>query len=102
REWLLRAPAGTCVVLTADGGRAGVVRTELLLSRDAEGRDRMVAGDSTVRETAARETAIRDACVDAALEAWESAGISGLCAEGRWEVAIGAIRSLDPRTIERE
>ena len=38
--------------------------------------------------------AVRDHCVEAALRAYEDAGISGLCAEGRWELAIQAIRSL--------
>ena len=39
--------------------------------------------------------AVRAACIAAALEAHEQAGISGLCQEGRWEVAIEAVRSLD-------
>ena len=39
--------------------------------------------------------AVRDHCVEAALRAYEDAGISGLCAEGRWELAIQAIRCLD-------
>src|SRR2546426_9367952 len=39
--------------------------------------------------------AVRQACVQAALAAYEDAGIRGLCVEGRWEVAVGAIRSLD-------
>jgi hypothetical protein len=38
---------------------------------------------------------IRDACVRCAVEAYEDAGLQGLCAEGRWERAIDAIRSLD-------
>lgn len=38
---------------------------------------------------------VRDRCVEAALNAYEEAGISGLCAEGRWEMAIQAIRCLD-------
>lgn len=38
---------------------------------------------------------IRDDCVKAALEAYEDAGMQGLCAEGRWEAAVGALRSLD-------
>ena len=38
---------------------------------------------------------VRQACMRAALEAYESAGISGLCAEGRWELAVQAIRILD-------
>lgn len=39
--------------------------------------------------------AVRRACIEAALAAWEDAGISGLCAEGRWELAIQAMRELD-------
>jgi hypothetical protein len=38
---------------------------------------------------------VRAACVDAAARAYEDAGISGLCAEGRWEAAVAAIRHLD-------
>lgn len=39
--------------------------------------------------------AVRRACVEAALEAYEDAQIRGLCREGAWEVAIEAVRSLD-------
>lgn len=39
--------------------------------------------------------AVRDACLNAARQAYENAGISGLCEEGRWECAVDAIRSLD-------
>lgn len=49
----------------------------------------------------ASAAAIRDACVETAIEAWEDAGMRGLCAEGRWEVAIGAIRSLDLGALDR-
>jgi len=38
---------------------------------------------------------VREACVEAALRAYEEAGISGLCCEGRWEIAIDAMRNLD-------
>ena len=38
---------------------------------------------------------IRTACIAAATDAWEDAGMQGLCGEGRWEVAIGALRTLD-------
>ena len=38
---------------------------------------------------------IRDACVSAALQAYEDAGIQGLCAEGRWEAAISALRTVE-------
>lgn len=37
---------------------------------------------------------VRAACLQAALEAYEDAGVRGLCAEGRWERAVEAIRDL--------
>ncbi len=40
-------------------------------------------------------TKIRDAFVTAALQAYEDAGIQGLCAEGRWEAAVSAMQSVD-------
>lgn len=39
--------------------------------------------------------AVRRAVIDAALGAYEDAGLSGLCAEGRWEAAIDAMRSVE-------
>ena len=42
---------------------------------------------------------IRAACLRAAASAYEDAGIRGLCEEGRWEAAIGAVRSLDLRPL---
>lgn len=44
-------------------------------------------------------TAVRNACVLAALDAYENAQIAGLCQEGAWEVAIDAMRTLDIRTV---
>jgi len=43
--------------------------------------------------------AVREACLKAAQEAYENAGISGLCEEGRWECAVNAIRSLDIEAV---
>ena len=42
---------------------------------------------------------VRAACLKAAREAYENAGISGLCEEGRWECAVTAIRALDLEAI---
>ena len=42
-----------------------------------------------------RAEAVRGALIEAALTAYEDAGLSGLCAEGRWEAAVAAMRSLD-------
>lgn len=42
---------------------------------------------------------IRAACLQTILEAYEGAGISGLCADGRWEIAVQALRGLDLRPL---
>lgn len=36
--------------------------------------------------------AVRRACVDAAIDGYEQASISGLCHEGAWEAAVSAVR----------
>jgi len=46
--------------------------------------------------------AVRAACLKAAIEAYESAGISGLCEEGRWECAVQAIKALDLEELVAE
>ena len=43
--------------------------------------------------------AVRDACVMVTLQAYEDAGLSGLCHEGRWECAVDAIRTLDLQAL---
>lgn len=43
--------------------------------------------------------AVRAACLTAALESYEDASIRGLCHEGAWECAVGAIRTLDLRRL---
>jgi len=45
---------------------------------------------------------IREACLHAVVQSYEDAGIQGLCAEGRWEVAVGALRTLDLTPILRD
>ena len=35
--------------------------------------------------------AVRQACIAAALQAYEDTGLSGLCQEGRWEYAVDAM-----------
>jgi hypothetical protein len=39
--------------------------------------------------------AVRKACIRAALAGYEQAAMDGLCHEGAWEVAVGAMRMLD-------
>ena len=42
---------------------------------------------------------VRQACIEAALRAYEDAGLSGLCHEGRWEYAVEMMRGLDLRPL---
>lgn len=46
--------------------------------------------------------AVRAACLQAAVAAYEDAGIQGLCESGRWESAVGALQSLDVHKLVRE
>lgn len=43
--------------------------------------------------------AVRDACVAAAIEGYESAKVAGLCHEGAWEAAVEAVRRLAPEEL---
>jgi hypothetical protein len=43
--------------------------------------------------------AVQAACLRAAQEGYERAGFSGLCEEGRWEMALDSIQSLDINAI---
>lgn len=43
--------------------------------------------------------AIRQACIQAALAAYEDAKLQGLCAEGAWECAVSAMQRLDVSRI---
>lgn len=45
--------------------------------------------------------AIRRALIEAAEAAYEDAGIRGLCAEGRWEAAVQAMRAVDVQVVAR-
>lgn len=39
--------------------------------------------------------AVRDACLQAVITAYEDAAMNGLCHEGVWECAVDAVRSLN-------
>lgn len=43
---------------------------------------------------------VRQACIQEAIRAYEDAGISGLCHEGRFEAAISAVRMLDLSALQ--
>jgi hypothetical protein len=43
--------------------------------------------------------AVRQACIAAALRAYEDGGLSGLCQEGPWEYAVDAMRGLNLRPL---
>jgi hypothetical protein len=43
--------------------------------------------------------AVRQACLTAALQAYDEAGVSGLCHEGRWAYAVDTMRGLPLRPL---
>ena len=45
--------------------------------------------------------AVRAACLRAAMDGYERAGLGGLCEEGRWEMVVDAIQSLDVGAVVR-
>ena len=47
------------------------------------------------RSARALAETVREACIEAALQGYENAAISGLCHEGAWEAAISAMRMVD-------
>ena len=49
----------------------------------------------TMQDCQTLAEAVRTACFDAAREAYEDAGMRGLCHEGRWEIALDAIMHVD-------
>lgn len=50
-------------------------------------------------EDLALAEAVRTACLQTALDAFEAASISGLCCTGAWECAVGAVRALDVEAV---
>lgn len=42
---------------------------------------------------------MRTECRKSLTEAYEEAGLSGLCAEGRWEVALDSLVNIDSKKI---
>ena len=51
--------------------------------------------EERIRKNLELAESIRGACIDAAMDGYERAAISGLCSEGAWEAAISAVRMLD-------
>ena len=58
-------------------------------------------GVSTISEESLKTLAeaVRAACVQAALDGYEQAGMGGLCAEGRWDMAVDSMQSLDLKPL---
>jgi hypothetical protein len=55
--------------------------------------------DATARR---RDELLRQALIAAAVQGYEEAALSGLCAEGAWEAAVSAMRALDLDSIQPE
>jgi uncharacterized protein YeaO (DUF488 family) len=67
-------------------------------TRRRAGEEEMMAAHERAHDHDRLE-AVRRACLRAAADAYEDAGIRGLCVEGRWEAALDAVRVLDLRAI---
>ena len=59
----------------------------------------MVRGTHPMDKYMQMAEVVRQACITAALQAYEDAGLSGLCHEGRWEYAVDAMRGLPLRPL---
>ena len=60
----------------------------------------MTRSESATPETlSGLAESIRRAVMEAGEAAYEDAGIQGLCAEGRWEAAVAAMRAVDVQAI---
>jgi hypothetical protein len=77
-------------------GRGFDADQSLVLLRENVMQETTAMGEQDFKRRLAE--AVREACLKAARDAYENAGISGLCEEGRWECAVDAIRSLDLET----
>jgi hypothetical protein len=58
--------------------------------------------ETTERQLRDLAERVRRACLTAAVEACEDAGLRGLCAEGRWECARRAVADLDVDDVIRD
>jgi PAS domain S-box-containing protein len=68
--------------------------------RDKAIQARLATAERTDQETQLQTAeVVRQACIAAALRAYEDAGLSGLCHEGRWEYAVDAMRGLPLRSL---
>ncbi len=64
-----------------------------------EGEFTFMDGSLTALEGHRLAEAVRNACVQAALQGYEQAAMDGLCHEGAFEAAVEAIRGLDIEAI---
>jgi hemerythrin-like domain-containing protein len=90
RELVLREAAATTAVELAGLLETHIRFEERELFPLAE---RLLALDKTSLASELTE-AVRQSVIDAALDGYEQAAISGLCHEGAWEAAVSAMRSI--------
>ncbi len=97
---VLRATPDETLLEPRSVGRAGLPSTVLGLLFHAAEHTRRHAGQAIATAKAARGATAaaeeaRAACVEVLIRAWDDAGVRGLCGEGRFEAAVGALRTLD-------
>lgn len=71
-------------------GRADFIGTELNCQRCENSNE-----DELMLRSHRVATAVKAACLQEAIAAYQQGKLSGLCQEGAWDLALDAIRSLD-------
>jgi hypothetical protein len=51
------------------------------------------------KKAASIAEAVKKECIEVLTNAYEQAGLSGLCGEGRWEYALAALTALDVKAV---
>lgn len=88
--WNLRRPPGSRAL-----GRGQAPPTKCNALRLEETTPRQISPITPAHDMVRVAQAVRRACVRAAVDGYEEGGLSGLCAEGRFEMAIDSMQALD-------
>lgn len=80
------------------GNGRGVVKSGVNQGSDTP-RAAAVTGSQRERRALQLAEAVRAACLAAAREGYEQAGMSGLCHEGAMEMSLDSIRRMDLREV---
>jgi len=75
------------------GGRASPTKCNAIQLEETT--PRQISPTTPAHDVVRVARAVRGACIRAALDGYEEGGLSGLCADGRFEMAIDFMQALD-------